>query len=46
MEVHDAFSVCEPMALDSMGFASKEKVLKWLKRHILQKIQKLTLVEV
>ncbi|MDH3677859.1 MAG: thiolase family protein [Nitrosopumilus sp.] len=28
MEIHDAFSVCEPMALESMGFANQGKGLE------------------
>ena len=31
MEVHDAFSVCEPMALESIGFADKGKGLDMIK---------------
>ena len=31
MEVHDAFSVCEPMALDSMGFAKQGKGIELVK---------------
>jgi acetyl-CoA C-acetyltransferase len=30
-EVHDAFSVCEPMALESLGFADKGKGMKTIK---------------
>ena len=30
-EVHDAFSVCEPMALESLGFADKGKGLDMIK---------------
>lgn len=30
-EVHDAFSVCEPMALESLGFADKGKGMKMIK---------------
>jgi acetyl-CoA C-acetyltransferase len=30
-EVHDAFSVCEPMALESLGFADKGKGVKTIK---------------
>jgi len=31
MEVHDAFSVCEPMALDSMGFSKQGEGIKMIK---------------
>ncbi len=31
MEVHDAFSVCEPMALDSMGFTKQGEGIKMVK---------------
>jgi acetyl-CoA C-acetyltransferase len=31
MEIHDAFSVCEPMALDSMGFAKPGKGIEMVK---------------
>jgi acetyl-CoA C-acetyltransferase len=31
MEIHDAFSVCEPMALDSMGFAKQGKGIELVK---------------
>ena len=31
MEVHDAFSVCEPMALESLGFANPGKGLEMVK---------------
>ncbi|MEC4848318.1 MAG: thiolase family protein [Nitrosarchaeum sp.] len=30
-EVHDAFSVCEPMALESLGFTDKGKGMNWIK---------------
>ena len=31
MEVHDAFSVCEPMALESMGFSNYGEGMKMIK---------------
>ncbi len=31
IEVHDAFSVCEPMALDSMGFTEPGKGIQMIK---------------
>ena len=31
MEIHDAFSVCEPMALDSMGFTKQGEGIKMVK---------------
>ena len=31
MEIHDAFSVCEPMALDSMGFTAPGKGIELVK---------------
>ena len=31
MEVHDAFSVCEPIAIESLGFAKKGKGLELIK---------------
>ena len=31
MEIHDAFSVCEPMALDSMGFSTSGKGIELVK---------------
>lgn len=30
-EIHDAFSVCEPMALESLGFIDKGKGIDWIK---------------
>jgi len=35
MELHDAFSVCEPMALESLGFASAGKGMELVKEEIL-----------
>ncbi|MDH3277970.1 MAG: thiolase family protein [Nitrosopumilus sp.] len=31
MEIHDAFSVCEPMALDSIGFSNQGEGIKMIK---------------
>jgi len=31
-EIHDAFSICEPMALESIGFAEKGKGLDLIKK--------------
>jgi len=34
MEIHDAFSVCEPMALESLGFAKPGKGIELIKNEI------------
>lgn len=34
MEIHDAFSVCEPMALESLGFANPGKGIELVKREM------------
>jgi acetyl-CoA C-acetyltransferase len=34
MEIHDAFSVCEPMALESLGFAKQGKGIELIKREM------------
>jgi len=41
MELHDAFSVCEPMALDSMGFTKQGEGIKLVKESYLTENSKI-----
>jgi acetyl-CoA C-acetyltransferase len=41
MEVHDAFSVCEPMALDSMGFTKQGEGIEMVKEAYLTENSKI-----
>ncbi len=39
-EIHDAFSVCEPIILEDLGFAEKGKGLQFSKKCMIQMTEK------
>ena len=41
MELHDAFSVCEPMALDSIGFSNQGEGIQMVKQSFLTQNSKI-----